>query len=369
MKKVLLTLVFSCIAAISAYAQTPVLPAAEPVPSVKSGFKPFEHMELSLTGGTSGIGLELATSLGDYVKLRSGLSYVPAIKVPMTFGIQVGDDPTKSQSRFNNMSKMLSGFTGREVDSEIDMIGEPTFWNWNVLFNIYPLKNNKHWHVTAGFYLGPSHIAKAYNTTEDMPSLMAVGIYNNIYNKVHADVDIYAPENEDAYWDLYDVKFIDLSVLGEEYADMFGGDIQMNLKIWEKFHEFGRMGVHVGDFVRDMEYMNADGKVISVKKGDPYRMEPDANSMVKANMVVNRFKPYLGIGYEGRLLKNDDRYKIAIECGAMFWGGAPKVTTHEGVDLNHDVENIDGKVGRYVDAINHLKVFPILNLRLTRTLF
>ena len=50
----------------------------------------------------------------------------------------------------------------------------------NLLVDVFPFKNNKHWHFTAGFYWGNSTIGKAYNTTEDMPSLVAVGIYNNM---------------------------------------------------------------------------------------------------------------------------------------------------------------------------------------------
>jgi hypothetical protein len=128
----------------------------------------------------------------------------------------------------------------------------------------------------------------------------------------------------------------------------------------------GRMGVHVGEFTRDMEYQNADGKTISAKAGDPYIMEPDENGMAKADMRVNSFKPYLGCGYEGRLLKKDPSYKVAVDCGVMFWGGEPKVTTHEGIDLLHDVCNIEGKVGRYVDIVDKFKVFPVVNVRLTK---
>ena len=91
--------------------------------------------------------------------------------------------------------------------------------------------------------------------------------------------------------------------------------------------------------------------------------------MVKADMHVNRFKPYVGIGYEGNLSKKDDRWKIAVDGGVLFWGGSPEVITHEGVDLVHDVKNVSGKVGSYVDAIEKFKVYPMLNVRFTRRLF
>ena len=73
--------------------------------------------------------------------------------------------------------------TGYQVNNYVDVIGVPTFYNFNLFVDVFPFKQNKHWHFTAGFYWGNSQIAKAYNTTEDMPSLVAVGIYNTMYEK------------------------------------------------------------------------------------------------------------------------------------------------------------------------------------------
>ena len=114
------------------------------------------------------------------------------------------------------------------------------------------------------------------------------------------------------------------------------------------------MGVRIGDYVSD---------------GSPYIVEPDENSMVKAEVRVNTFKPYVGFGYGGRLVKGDDRYKISFDCGAMFWGGTPSILTHDGTDLAKDVRNVRGKVGDYVKLVKNVKVFPVLNVRITRTLF
>jgi hypothetical protein len=53
----------------------------------------------------------------------------------------------------------------------------------------------------------------------------------------------------------------------------------------------------------------------------------------------------------------------------MFWGGTPRIYTHDGTDLSRDVENIGGKVGTYVDIVKAFKVFPVMNVRFTRTIF
>jgi hypothetical protein len=91
--------------------------------------------------------------------------------------------------------------------------------------------------------------------------------------------------------------------------------------------------------------------------------------MVRANMEVNAFKPYIGLGYEGRLAKGNDRLKISVDAGVMLWGGKPSLLTHDGTDLIHDVEGITGKVGDYVDFMSNLPVFPVANVRFSYTIF
>lgn len=355
----------------------------------KATIKAFQHLELSFKAGTTGYGFDLATPLCDFARLRSGFTYMPRIEVPMDFAIQVGDDPVESKSKFKKMSGMLESFTGQKVNNEIEMTGRPNkFWNWNVLVDFFPLKNNKHWHVTAGFSLGPSHIAEAFNTTEDMPSLMAVKIYNQMYDKLINDYTDNYPQ-----W-IYETSLFEFGDLTELSIN----DPDLLTKVHDKLQKNGRMGVHVGNYTHNVYYTEDvyiqvteyDDNVLDehgnpteiVKdvlvhqkgdikhaKGDPYIMEPDEDCMAKATMKVNRFKPYLGLGYEGRLLKDNNHWKIGFDAGLLFWGGTPVVKTHEGIDLMRDVENIDGKVGDYVDTIDKFKVYPVLSLRLTYKLF
>lgn len=343
-------------------------------------WKPFNSMDLGVSIGTTGLGIEVSAPVVSFAKLRTGFHYLPGFEVPMSFGIQVGDDPSTSKSKFDKLQGMLKGFTGYDVDDKIEMKGKPAnFWNWNVLVDIYPLKNNKHWHLTGGFYLGPSRIAKAYNSTEDMPSLMAVGMYNSMYNKMINDRIAACPDL------LYEVKLIDLSSLGDGYS--LSNDPRMLEMMQKLFKDAGRMGVHVGDYTHDIYYPedvyvnipDDDGNEVATKvhskgdimhkKGDPYIMEIDEDGMVRADMKVKNFKPYVGIGYEGSLSRRTDRNKIAVDCGVLFWGGSPDVRTHEGVDLIHDVENIGGKVGRYVDTVDKFKVYPVISIRFTSRLF
>jgi hypothetical protein len=314
--------------------------------------KLLNHMDLSLTAGTTGLGFDLSMPVGDYVKVRTGFGAMLRFDLPTTFSIQVGDDPATSTSKFNRLSTRLSSITGKPVNSKVEVIRQMTFWNWNVLVDIYPFKQNKHWHVTGGFYWGPSKVAEAYNATEAMPTLMAVNIYNRYYDKLHGLTPI----------ELMDIQLVDL---GEDFRE-FSNDPVLLMTLQEKFDRNGRMGVNMGSYKHDI--VDEAGNVIH-KMGENYLLEPDDNSMVKATMEVNSFKPYVGIGYDGRLVKNNDRYHIGFDCGVMFWGGTPHLKTHDGTDLIHDVYNIPGKIGTDVRTIKQVKVFPVLNLRLTRRLF
>lgn len=314
--------------------------------------KLFKHLELSLTAGSTGVGFDLSTPIGEYVKLRTGLSIMPRVELPTSFKLQVGDSVETSKSKFEHLSERLSAITGKEVEPKADMIREPRFWNWNLLVDVYPFRENKHWKFTAGFYWGNKTIGVAYNTAECVQSLMSVNIYNGMYEKLHGKTTK----------ELMDVKLIDL---GEGYEDLYP-NVEALKRLQKSMDYYGRIGVNMGTYKHDI--YDEEGNVIH-KEGDIYMLEPNDESMVKAEMYANNFKPYLGFGYEGRLIKGDDRYLISFDCGAMFWGGTPRIITHDGTDLTHDVNDIPGGVGSDVRFIGALKVYPVLNVRLTRKLF
>lgn len=284
--------------------------------------------------GTTGIGFELESSLNEYLQVRTGFDWIPHFEYPMHFSIQVGNDSDpgydeQGRSRFDRMAGYLQDMTGFEIDQQVDMIGEPSFCNFKLLVDVFPFKN-KHWYFTCGFYAGPSTIGRASNTTEDMTTLLSVAMYNNMYDKIY-DIEN-NPDSE-----------LDGVFLGMELPPMIN----------DKILNAGRMGMHVGDF--------PDGK--------PYMMEPDENNMVKAEMKVNAFKPYLGAGYRGLIDKKNDRLNFAADAGLLFWGGTPKVYTHDGTEIVQGLDNVIGQVGRYTRLVKPLKVFPVLNLSVSYRLF
>ena len=360
----LLPLLAVCLSASAQYPPKQSIP--EGWPTLENVLQPFNHafnhLDLSVTTGTTGIGFDVSMPLTDNVSLRGGYAFMPHVTHTMHFGVEVGDDPEKSQSKFQRLAGLLEDFTGNKVDDVVDMDGYPTYWNWKLLLDVKPFRN-KHWHLTAGVFAGSREVAQAVNTIEDMPSLMAVSIYNNMYYK---------------------------ALNNEPFANVNETDVYLPYQLMDKVVEYGKMSIHIGDYSHDVLYEEdviATEKMyigddiiypgdvlhhagdVKFAKGEAYRMIPDEQSMVRAYAYANRWKPYLGFGYGGRLLKNDDSWQISFDCGAMFWGGKPQIVTHDGTDLVYDVENVRGKVGDYVDIIKKVEVFPVLNVRITKRLF
>lgn len=318
---------------------------------------------------------------------------MPHISKTLHFGVQVGQrqkDQTEeefkmlSKSRFERLAGLLTGFTGYEVDNKVDMQAIPTYYNFNVLVDFFPLPSNKHWRVTAGLYIGNRQVGKAYNTTEDMPSLMAVGIYNNLYDRAVRGEKLATVGENDVYLpDVLTNKMIEygkMSIRQGNYAhDMYyDEDVYFGTEDWWalKDGQWVSGSTYTGDDYNDLPWEWKTTEDIMYQKGDvqyhegeAYRMVPDENSMAKAWAYVNRVKPYLGVGYKGRLLKSEDRWQIGFDAGVLFWGGSPNIVTHDGTSLTKDVRDMHGRVGTYVDILKSFKVFPILNLTLTRRLF
>ena len=79
----------------------------------------FNHLDFGVTLGSTGAGFELAMPATEWARIRTGMSYMPKVEVPMTFGIQVGDDPATSSAKFNRLSGYLSDITGNKVKQEV----------------------------------------------------------------------------------------------------------------------------------------------------------------------------------------------------------------------------------------------------------
>lgn len=335
----------------------------------------FQHLDVSLTLGTPGIGIDVASPIGNYVQVRAGYEFMPRLTKRMSFEMTINGQPAKSydedgnrqETRFDKLKEFMYSFTGYDIEDHVDMIGKPTMNNLKFMVDVFPFKNNKHWHFTAGFYWGSSKFAEAENSTEAMVSLVSAGIYNKMYESA---------KNGDPLISFDPYQFPTLS----------GVSIQMPDQVRKKFLDYGEMGFVVGYLTHDIT--DAEGNVLMSKtmvdtKGNtiqrPYIVAPDEDGMVRVTASSKSFKPYFGFGYGGNLVKKRDDWKISFDCGAMFWGGTPELVVYHGlklpdgsyrdISLTEDVENIGGKVGSYVKLFKSLKVYPVLSLRITKRLF
>ena len=321
----------------------------------------FQHLDLSVTLGTTGIGIDVASPVTEWAQLRLGYEFMPRFTKIMRFDMTINGKPARSydedgnrqETNFDKLKEFLYDFTGLDVEDHADMLGKPTINNFKFLVDVFPFKDNKHWHFTAGFYWGPSKFAEAVNTTESMNTLISLGIYNNLYWKAEQDL-------------VYDNPIPIIQVPDPDDPNGKKVGFSMNPEMERRILEFGRMGFHLGEYAHDV--YDANGNLIH-SEGDPYMMEADENNMVRVRAKSNSFKPYIGFGYGGRLLKNRDDWKVSVDAGVLFWGGTPDLYAHDGTNLMKDVKNIGGQVGDYIDLAKKFPVYPSLSIRFTKTLF
>lgn len=304
----------------------------------------FNSIELAANIGTTGLGLEVASPMTKWTKLRVGFDWMPRFIMPMNFTLDsyAGD---VINEKFDRIQEMMYDMSGVIIDQKVQMQSKATMSTFHLLVDVYPFKNNRHWHFTAGFFAGGSTIGKSINTMKEMPSLLALNLYDRMYQEFTSD-DFFDNATDDPDY-LY--KLTGIESLKGTYLDR-----RMVIELQEKMESMGRLGVHVGDY-KDEE--GEDGKPL------PYMMMPDADGTVSAKATVNKFRPYLGFGYGGAL-STDGKWEVSVEAGVQFWGGTPKVTTHDGTVLN-DLTDLRGKVNTYMDMMKAIPVYPSIDFRIS----
>jgi hypothetical protein len=274
----------------------------------------FKHLEVSLTLGTSGVGLDVAMPVSRYLQVRLGYDYMPQFKKQVSMKLAGGGEAARQynaegnriKTKFDRIQQYLYEMTGMEIEDQIMLTGKMTMHNVKMLVDIYPLKYDKTWHITAGVYWGADEFAKAENTDESLRTLSLMSYYNQAYNEAAPD---------------------------------------------DVIKSYGRLTLYPGD---------ANGK--------PCLVDPAADGSVRISTKSNAVKPYLGFGYTGRLIKSRDDWKVSAELGALFWGGSPTQRLHDGTDLS-DLSNIPGALGSWVNVFDALIVYPVLNVRFAKTIF
>lgn len=336
--------------ALSLLALLPCLLMAQEKNYDLSKARPFSHLEVGATLGTPGIGLEVATPLNPYLKLRAGVSYLPKMGDVEGYTMKsVGGDITDTD-KTSHLAKLLGDMIGNDgVDDCVDMERNIGYCNAKILLDWYPFESKK-WHFTAGFYLGTKQIGEVVNRREEAPTMIAIIMYNDMYDQIQG----LGP---------FEYPTIKVGSTSFELDPIAGESVK------ERFNHYGRVAVQFGEY--------ADGS--------PFYTEPNRDGVIKAEAQVNAFKPYLGFGYNTPLGK-DGRWNLGFDVGALFWGTPhvyssgykynteatvykDKIEYVDRICLVHDLHDIGGTVGSSIKFVKSFPVLPVLEVRLSYHIF
>ena len=287
----------------------------------------FRHLEISLSAGTTGVGLDLAVPLCPIMQIRLGYDYLPQFSKTYNMNLAGGGQAAKQydskgnriNTPFTKIEKYIYEQMGGDLKDHIVLNGKLTMQNFKFLIDFYPFKYDNHWHFTAGFYYGDKEYAKAENDQQSNETISLRREYNQRYEEAGNNDEI---------------------------------------------KSYGKLNLYPGDYA----YNKTNG-LTEHKTGDPYLTDPSSEGKVSISTTSNAFKPYIGAGYTGRLVKSRDDWKISAEIGVLIWGGTPVQRLHDGADLSKNVIHIPGSMGRVVGIAEAMKVFPVISVRFAKTIF
>lgn len=346
----------------------------------------LNHMDVGVNVGTLGIGIDVAVPVGDYVRVRAGYNYIPRITLHSDFNIETSNGEVSNlwekvgkindklveynidlnDPGFESYKAMYDKFQHAELRDYVTMGLRPNVHQFKFLVDVLPFKNNKHWSFTAGFFVGPSEVGDACNLERETLILEGINAYNELYKNYP-----------------------------NEGIGSMGVRLRPTNSVETKddpFYRYGLAGFKLGTF----------------EDGDMAMMVPGQDATVRAEMTANKFRPYLGFGYNTHLSK-DKKWNLNVDAGILFLCGAPCVYVdnvykisagklrfdengnYQGgigfdsdynyygdvvrwnpdeyiyepcgemlnhVDMVHDLHNIPGKVGNMVNTISKFKVYP-----------
>lgn len=264
----------------------------------------LNHIDVGVNVGTTGIGINVAVPVTDYVRIRAGYDYMPPITLRSDFPIQtrsgsishlidkVDEIPKKLQSKgldinspgFEDIKQMYDKFSHIEAKDYVSMKLQPNMHQFKFLVDVMPFRNNKHWSFTAGFFLGNTDIGEANNYEKETLLLEAVSAYNDFY----------------AQYPEHGIKSTYL------YGKQEDGSI-IPLKD-DPFYRYGLAGFPLGYF----------------EDGEKAMMVPGEDNTVSAQMEISPFRPYVGFGYNTPLSRNK-RWNLNVDAGVLFICKKPKV--------------------------------------------
>lgn len=376
----------------------------------------LNHMDIGVNVGTLGIGLDVAVPVGNYLRVRAGYNYLPSFTIKSDFNLETRNGRVDLKSKFDKINDKLAEynidlnspgneeykalydkFRDVELKDYVTMgLTTKNIHQFKFLVDVMPFKHNKHWSFTAGFFVGTSDVVSdVCNLEEETLILEGVNAYNNMYEKYCLNDGLTVGD--------FTVQLRDLDNNGVPDPRT------------DRFYKYGLAGFKLGTF----------------DDGTTAMMVPDKDNKVHVDvtgLMKNKFRPYLGFGYNTHLSKNK-KWNLNVDAGIMFLCGAPNVYVdnvykidiselrfdengnylggigfapeygfygdivdyhyygdivrfnpetydrdYVGVMVNHvdlvnDLHNLPGKVGSTVNTLSKLKVYPNLSATFSYRLY
>lgn len=157
----------------------------------------FNHLTVGVNAGTTGIGIELGTTINPYLGLRAGYEFMPTFTVTNTFKY---DRP----KALNNVPAELLNeryVNIPEYGAKIDAKGNPLIHQGNVLLDIFIGKKSS-FHFTVGAYFGKEEIVRLRAADK---TIAAVELYNSDIKNGYVKAEPEYPNGIDVEFEGYKI--------------------------------------------------------------------------------------------------------------------------------------------------------------------
>ncbi len=132
-----------CLAAIAALAMTLFPQPVQAQDSYVDEFGIFDHVSPGVSLGLTGIGIDVAAPISEYVQIRAGYNFFPTFTYKEDIDYRAKGKPTRGKTKVEGKNYLGAG---------------------HLLAEFYPFPYSSSFHITAGFYLGSSEVVKLENT-------------------------------------------------------------------------------------------------------------------------------------------------------------------------------------------------------------
>lgn len=132
-----------CLAVITALAMTLFPQSVQAQDDYVDEFGIFDHVSPGVSLGLTGVGIDVAAPISEYVQIRAGYNFFPTFTYKEDVDYRAKGKPTRGKTKVEGKNYLGTG---------------------HLLAEFYPFPYSTSFHITAGFYLGSSEVVKIENT-------------------------------------------------------------------------------------------------------------------------------------------------------------------------------------------------------------